>query len=58
VATTWLNNGLAPAARYDKAGPLQGFSRVPASWGFSIDVKSGHMVLADSKPFNAITLLS
>jgi ABC-type branched-subunit amino acid transport system substrate-binding protein len=54
---TPLDNGLTPPIDYSKSGPVDGFSRVPASWGYSLTVKDGQLVLASDEPFNVITLL-
>jgi ABC-type branched-subunit amino acid transport system substrate-binding protein len=55
---TPLDNGITPPTDYSKPGPIQGFGRVPASWGFAMEAKGGTLVLADSKPFNSFTLFT
>lgn len=54
---TPLDNGLTPPLDFSQPGPIDGFARVVASWGYHLTVKDGNLVLADEEPFDPITLL-
>lgn len=54
---TKLDNGLTPALDYSHPGPIQGFARVPASWGYTVTIKDGELALDNTEPFNSLTLL-